>query len=97
MDTRVFVPENQPPATIKEVLFALKEQKLPVRHDKQNWGDWLVFERAETVISIDSQRGLASSATIEEAEGEDEIAGKIIAAFRQLGWEGEDEDGRFQL
>ena len=97
METRVFVPESQPPATIQEVVMALNEQKLTARHDKQNWGDWIVFDRRETVVSIESNRGLAGSATIEEAEGEEELFGKIIAAFRKLGWEGEDEDGRYQL
>ena len=91
------VPEGEPPATIREVVLALKDQKLPARHDKQNWGDWINVEGKATVISIESQRGLASSAVIEEAEGEEELAGKIIAAFRQLGWEGEDEDGRYRL
>ena len=97
METRVMLPEGEPPATIKEVVFALKEQKLSVRHDKQNWGDWIVFEGRETVISSVSNRGLAGSATIEEAEGEDELTGKIIQAFRKLKWEGEDEDGRYPL
>lgn len=97
METRVLVPEGEPPATIKEVVLALKEQKLSAKHDRKNWGDWIVFGGQQSVISIESQRGLAGSAIIEEAEGEDEFIGKIIAAFRQLGWEGEDEDGRYPL
>ena len=97
METRVMVPEGEPPATIKEVVLALKEEKLSARHDKQNWGDWIVFEAKETVISIESQRGLARSATIEGAEGEDELESLIVAAFRKLGWEGEDEEGRYPL
>ena len=91
------VPEGEPPAAISEVVLSLKGQKLSAKHDKQNWGDWIVFQGKQTVISIESQRGLASSATIEEAEGEEALAAKIIAAFRDLGWEGEDEDGRYRL
>lgn len=97
METRVLLPEGEAPATIKEVVLALQAQKLSVRHDKKNWGDWLVFEAAETVVSIESNRGLTSSATIEEAEGEEDLNLAIVAAFRKLGWEGEDEDGRYPL
>ena len=97
MDTRVMVPENEPPATIREVVLALNSQKLEAHHNKQNWGDWIEFKEKKTVISIESNRGLASSATIEEVEGEDEVFGRIITAFRKMGWEGEDEDGRYPL
>ncbi len=97
METRVLVADGEPPATIREVVLALKEQNLAAKHDKQSWGDWIVFEGRETVISIESNRGLAGSATIEEAEGEEDLLGKIIQAFRGLSWEGEDEDGRYPL
>lgn len=97
VDTRVIVPDGEPPTAIKEVVVAMKECGLEARHDKQSWGDWIVFARMETVVSIDSTRGLARSATIEEVEGEDEVLAKIMATFRQLGWEGEDEEGRFRL
>ena len=97
METRVLLPEGEPPVTIKEVIIALTGQKLSAKHDKQNWGDWIVFEGKETVVSIESNRGLAGSGTIEEAEGEDDLVGSIIKAFRKLGWEGEDEDGRYRL
>lgn len=70
---------------------------LEARHDQQNWGDWIVFAQKETVVSIESARGLARSATIEEVAGEDEVLAKIIETFRKLGWEGEDEEGRFRL
>ena len=61
METRVILPEGEPPATIKEVVLALKGEKLSARHDKKSWGDWIVFEGKETVVSIESQRGLARS------------------------------------
>ncbi len=97
METRVMVAEDEPPVAIKEVVLALKEQKLKVQHDRQNWGDWIIFENYQTVISIESVRGLSRSAVIEVAEGEDELVGRIIGAFRKLGWDGEDEDGRYRL
>ncbi|MGJ8724159.1 MAG: hypothetical protein ACSHYB_06355 [Roseibacillus sp.] len=97
METRVMVREGEPPASIKEVVLALEGQKIPAKHDKQSWGDWIVFEGKETVVSIESQRGLARSAVIEAAEGEDDLEVGIIRAFRGLGWEGEDEDGRYPL
>lgn len=97
VDTRVMVPEGEPPAAISEVVVAMKDLGLEARHDKQTWGDWIVFANKETVISIESTRGLARSATIEEVDGEDETLGKVMECFRKLGWEGEDEDGRFRL
>jgi len=52
-----------------------------------------------TVISIESNRGLSSSATIEHGEGEehDEPIPSIFRAFGQLGWHGIDDDGEFTL
>lgn len=97
METRVLAPEGEPPVSIKEVVLALQDEKLKARHDKQNWGDWIAFEGQETVIAIESVRGLASSATIEEAENEDAVVVQVVAAFRKLGWQGEDEDGRYLL
>ena len=97
MEMRVMVREGEPPASIQEVVLALTGEKLSARHDKQNWGDWIVFEGQETVISIESNRGLAGSAVIESAEGEEDLEAGIIRAFRGLGWEGEDEDGRYPL
>ncbi|MFC4994124.1 hypothetical protein [Rubritalea tangerina] len=97
METRVHLPDSEPPATIREVVSALKKQKLPASHDKQSWGDWINFEGKQTVISIESINGLTTSATIEEAEGEDTTFTQIIAAFRKLGWHGEDEDGPYPL
>jgi len=97
METRVHLPATEPPATIKEVVAALKSAKLKPSHQKKDWGDWIVFEGLQTVISIESMRSLTTNATIEEAEGEDDALIKVIAAFRKLGWYGEDEDGPYQL
>jgi len=97
METRVLLPEGEVSLTISEVVQALKKAGLSVRHDKQSWGDWLVISGAKTVVSIESQNGLTASAVIEAEEGEDEIEEKVKAGFRSLGWEGEDEDGRYPL
>ena len=83
--------------TIGEVVNAMNEAGLDARHDKQNWGDWIVFANKDTVISIESMRGLASSATVEDTEDEEELSLAIIAVFRTLKWDGEDEDGRYSL
>ncbi|MGJ8673969.1 hypothetical protein [Rubritalea sp.] len=97
METRVHLPDSEPPAMIREVVAALKKQKLSAKHDKQSWGDWINFEGKQTVISIESMNGLTTNATIEEAEGEDEVFQACIEAFRKLGWNGEDEDGPYTL
>jgi hypothetical protein len=97
METRVLLPEGEPPATIAEVVEALKGEKLEAKHDKQNWGDWIQFRGKDTVVSIESIRGLASSAVIEGAEGEEETCDRVVTAFRKLGWDGEDEEGRYCL
>lgn len=98
MDTVFHLPEYETPATIKEVVHALKDQKLKAVHDKQSWGDWINLQGCETVISIESMRGLTRSATIELSEKDpEEVEMKIVAAFRALGWYGMDEDGEYQL
>ena len=52
----------------------------------------------QTVISIESMRGLASSATVEHAEDDgDDINMQILSAFGKLGWMGSDEEGEFRL
>ena len=43
MEMRVMIREGEPPASIKEVVLALTGQKLSARHDKQDWGDWIVL------------------------------------------------------
>lgn len=98
METRVHLPDMEPPTSITEVLVALRSKKLDPRHQKKDWGDWITFPEKQTVISIESIRGMASSATVEHAEEDgDEINGLILAAFGKLGWMGSDEDGEFHL
>jgi len=97
METQVHLPDTEPPATIREVVAALKKQKLPASHDKQTWGDWINFQGKQTVISIESSNGLTTRATIEEAEAEDDVLIACINAFRKLGWHGEDSDGPYPL
>ena len=97
METQVHIPAEEPPATIREVVAALKKQKLDATHDKQSWGDWINFTDKQTVISIESANGLTTRATIEEAEGEDDVLISCINAFRKLGWHGEDADGPYPL
>ncbi len=98
METRVHLPEFETPSSITEVLAALKNQKLNPKHDKKDWGDWIHLQGYQTVISIESMRGLAKSATLEFAEGEDDaLEASLIAAFRSLGWYGMDEDGEYPL
>ncbi|MGJ8697425.1 MAG: hypothetical protein ACSHYF_14000 [Verrucomicrobiaceae bacterium] len=98
METRVHLPATEKPSSIIEVVAALKEYNLKAVHDKKDWGDWINFEGEKTVISIESERGMSSQATIEYAEGEDDhLEIPIISAFRELGWYGTDEDGEYRL
>lgn len=97
METQVHLPNDEPPITIREVVNALKKQNLEAQHDKANWGDWINFKGKQTVIAIESSNGLTTRATIEEAEGEDDVLIACIAAFRKLNWHGEDADGPYAL
>ena len=99
METQVVLPDSEPPNTISEVVAALRKAKLTPKHEAKNWGDWIHLEGHKTVISIESMRGLTSSATIEHAEGEETGTARdaIIKAFSSLGWEGMDEDGPYPL
>ncbi len=98
MQTVVRTPESHPPSTIAEVLAALRDRNLEPRHEAKSWGDWIHLNGAETVISIESMRGLASTATIEHADDDArDPRTAILAAFDQLGWVGVDEDGEFPL
>ena len=98
METRVHLPPTETPSSIVEVVSKLKEQGLKATHNKKDWGDWIHFEGQQTVISIESERGLSSRATIEYAEGEDDhLEIPIITAFRELDWYSSDEDGEYRL
>ncbi|MDC1406255.1 hypothetical protein N8314_01760 [Akkermansiaceae bacterium] len=98
METRVHLPDMEPPASITEVILALRSKKLEPKHEKKDWGDWITFSGKQTVISIESMRGLASSATVEHAEDDgDDINMQILSAFGKLGWMGSDEEGEFRL
>jgi len=97
MEIRVILPENEPPATVKEVVTALKSAKLKPQLQNKDWGNWIVFDTEETVISIESNRGLTSSATIEYEENDWNFVQKITSVFIELGWLGEDHDGPYQL
>lgn len=98
MQTLVQTPNSDSPCTIREVMSALKQQKLEARYEAKNWGDWIYLEGSTTVISIECMRGLTSSATIEHGEDErNDPRLAIFAAFHQLGWVGNDEDGEYPL
>ena len=98
MQTVVQVPEADEPCTVREVVSALKKQKLEARLDSQNWGDWIHLEGCTTVISIESMRGLTRNATVEHGEDErNDPTLAILAAFHKLGWVGIDEDGEYPL
>ena len=98
METKVHLPETEKPSSIKSVISALHDQGLDPKHDKKDWGDWIYLPPHQTVISIESMRGMTTSATIEYADGEDDsLEIPIITAFRELGWYGTDEDGEYRL
>jgi len=98
METVLQLPDSEDPCTVKEVVDALRKEKLFPRHESKNWGDWIHLEGYRTVISIESMRGLTSSATIEHAEDDaDELTPSILRAFGRLGWVGIGEDGEYPL
>jgi hypothetical protein len=99
METLVRLPEDSAPSTITEVLAALRKEHLDPRHESKAWGDWIYLACYNTVISIESNRNLSSSATIEHGEGEEhgEPVVSILRAFGRLGWHGIDHDGQFPL
>ena len=82
-----------------EILAALRKEHLEPKHEAKSWGDWINLECYNTVISIEVNHGLSSSATIEHGEGEEdgEPIDSILRAFGKLGWHGVDEDGEYQL
>ncbi|MDX1680617.1 MAG: hypothetical protein R3242_07795 [Akkermansiaceae bacterium] len=99
METQVILPDSEAPSTIREVVAALRKVNLEARHEAKDWGDWIHLAGHDTVISIESMRGLTSSATIEHAEGEEQgkPADAILKAFASIGWQGVDEDGPYPL
>lgn len=98
METVVHLPESESPCTLREVIDALRAQKLTPRHDHKSWGDWIHLEDYKTVISIESIRGLTRSATIETDESDrEDPTPAILKAFGKLGWYGFDEDGEYPL
>lgn len=99
METLLQLPESETPSTLSEILSALRKEDLEPRHEKKSWGDWIHLSGYNTVISIEANRGLCSSATIEHGEGEDdgEPINAIFRSFGQLGWVGIDDEGEFSL
>ena len=98
MDITLALPESSKPSSMRQVITALRAQKLDITHDHKNWGDWIRLAGCETVISIECNHGLTSSATVEHSDDDSEdILPAIYRAFHQLGWIGIDEDGEFQL
>jgi len=99
METLLQLPGSSEPSTLAEVLNSLKKEHLEPRLESKAWGDWIYLDGYNSVISIESNRGLSSSATIEHADGEEdgEFVQCIHRAFARLGWHGVDEDGVFPL
>ncbi|MBB5352455.1 hypothetical protein HNR46_002701 [Haloferula luteola] len=84
-------------STLTDVLSALRKEGLRPSHEAKNWGDWIHFEGSPAVISIESLRGLTSSATLEWEDEDDVDLTPIYRAFDSLGWVGCDEEGEFPL
>lgn len=99
METLLQLSDSSEPTTLDEVLESLKKEYLSPRLESKAWGDWIYLEGYNSVISIESNRGLSSSATIEHAEGEEdgELVHCIHRAFARLGWHGVDDEGEFAL
>lgn len=99
METLIQLPETATPSSVSEILTSLRKEHLEPRHESKAWGDWIYLESYSTVISIESNRNLCSSATIEHGEDEEdgEPVASILRAFGRLGWHGIDNDGEFPL
>ena len=99
METLLRLPDSSAPSTLNEVLDSLRKEHLEPRLESKAWGDWIYLDGYQSVISIESNRGLSSSATVEHAEGEEdgELVQSIFRAFGRLGWHGIDDDGEFSL
>ncbi|MBC7980902.1 MAG: hypothetical protein H7Y36_10100 [Armatimonadetes bacterium] len=99
METLLKLSDSSSPSTLMEVLDSLRKEHFEPRLETKAWGDWIYLEGYNSVISIESNRGLSSAATVEHAEGEEEgeIVQCIYRAFGRLGWHGIDDDGEFPL
>lgn len=98
METVLQLPDSEEPCTLDEVIVALRKEKLHPRLESKNWGDWIHFEGSRTVISIESMRGLTTSATIEHDDDDaDDLIPAILRAFGSLKWVGIGEDGEYPL
>jgi hypothetical protein len=99
METLLKLPSDATPSTISEVLASLRKEHFEPRHEAKAWGDWIYLQSYTTVISIESNNGLSTSATIEHGDGEEEgePTPSIFRAFARLGWHGIDDDGEFPL
>jgi hypothetical protein len=99
METLIQIPESIHPSTVTEILAALRKEHIEPRHEAKAWGDWIYLNGYTTVISIECNRGLSSSATIEHGEDEEdgEPLASILRAFGRLGWHGIDDNGEFPI
>lgn len=99
METLLKLPDDAPPSPISEILASLRKEHFEPRHEAKAWGDWIYLSTYTTVISIECNRGLSSTATIEHGEGEEEgePIPSLYRAFGRLGWVGIDSDGEFLL
>ena len=99
METLLRIPTSAEPSTLKEVLASLKKEHFEPRLESKAWGDWIYLDGYKSVISIEANRGLSSTATVEHAEGEEdgEFILCINRAFARLGWIGVDDDGEYPL
>ena len=99
METLIQLSDTETPTTIAGILGSLRKEHLEPRHESKAWGDWIYLQSYTTVISIECNRGLSSSATIEHGEGEEEgePVTSILRAFGRLGWHGMDDDGEYPL
>ena len=99
METLIRLPESEPSTTIAEILASLRKEHFEPRHEAKAWGDWIYLDTYTTVLSIESNRGLSRSATIEhgESEEEGEPSTSLFRAFGRLGWHGIDDEGEFPL
>lgn len=99
METLIKLPESAAPSAIADILASLRKEHFEPRHEAKAWGDWIYLDCYSTVIAIECNHGLSSTATIEHGEGEEEgePTTSIYRAFGRLGWHGIDDEGEFPL